>query len=374
MNFDKSAKNFSFVAIARFVGSGSQAIFYLIFAAFLEPEIFGEMSYLIALAGTASIIARFGLNQSVTVYQAKNENNIVNQLNVLAVITTSIAAIILIPINIFAAFLSLSISFFPMEQYNLLGKHEYKRFMRNSIFRSILLITIPVGLFYLWELPGILIGMAISYYIFSYDYLRLLKRKISSFHAIKSNYKVILHNFGVDLSTNLPRRIDKLFIVPILGFSYTGLYQFNLQILLGLELIPIAIHSFLLSEESRGQQHKRIEYFIIILAISISLVAILLIPVIIPELFPKYIEGIPSLQIMVLTIIPLSLISIYNAKLQARESTKVGYAAIARLGVLIGLIVTIGNFYGLNGLSLSVLFSAIAHAIFLVILYHKNKV
>lgn len=373
MNFDKSTKNFSFIAIARFLGSGSQAIFYLIFAFLLDPEMFGELSYLIAIAGTASIISRFGLNQTVTVFQAKNEHDISNQINVLAVLTTSIAAIILIPINIYAAILSLSISFFPMEQYNLLGKHQYKRFMRNSIVRSAILITIPIGLYYLWDLPGILIGMSISYYIFSFDYLKLLRRKVFGFKGIKNNFHVILHNFGVDLSTNLPRRIDKLFIVPILGFSNVGLYHFNLQILLGLELIPIAIHSFLLSEESGGKQHKKIEYAIICFAIGISILAIIVSPYIIPEIFPKYSSGIKSLQIMILTIIPLSIVAIYNAKLQAMESTRVGFAAICRLGVLIGLILTIGNWYGLNGLSLAVLISVIIHAVFLVIIYGKVK-
>ena len=136
MKFDKSSQNFSFVALGRLAGSGSQAIFYFIFAFFLEPELYGEMSYLIALAGTFSIISRFGLNQTVTVYQAKNENSIVNQINVLSLLTTSVAAIILLPINIFAAFLALSLSFFPMNQYNFLGQKNYKKFSTNICKKS----------------------------------------------------------------------------------------------------------------------------------------------------------------------------------------------------------------------------------------------
>ena len=48
-------------------------------------------------------------------------------------------------------------------------------------------------------------------------------------------------------------------IAPLLGFTSLGIYQFNIQILFGLELIPIAIHSFLLSEESSGKKHKKID-------------------------------------------------------------------------------------------------------------------
>ena len=373
MKFNKSTQNFSFVAIGRLFGSGSQAIFYFIFAFFLEPELYGEMSYLIALAGTFSIISRFGLNQTVTVYQAKNENSIVNQINVLSLLTTSVAAIILLPITIFAAFLALSLSFFPMNQNNFLGQKNYKKFMFISITRSILLIVIPVSLFFVWDISGILIGMTISYFICSLDFLRKIKFQINSFNEIKNNFSVIIHNFGADLSTNLSRRIDKLLIAPLLGFTSLGIYQFNIQILFGLELIPIAIHSFLLSEESSGKKYKKIEYYAILMSIIISLIIFFIAPSVIENILPEYSEGIPSLQLLVLTLIPLSIMAILNAKLQALESKKIGYSALIRIGSLLILIATVGNWYGLMGLSISVLLSVILHVIFLAILYTSTK-
>ena len=71
MNFNIFSKNFSFVAIGKTVTTILQAAFFLIFAAILEPVEYGNLSYLISIAATASIISRFGLNQSVTIYQAK---------------------------------------------------------------------------------------------------------------------------------------------------------------------------------------------------------------------------------------------------------------------------------------------------------------
>ena len=73
MNDKKSLRNISFVTIGNAVSTGLQAIFYLLIATLLEPELFGEMSYLIAIAGTFSLFSRFGLNQSVTVYQSKKK-------------------------------------------------------------------------------------------------------------------------------------------------------------------------------------------------------------------------------------------------------------------------------------------------------------
>ncbi len=95
MSENSSLKNFSFVTLGRIITAGLYSGFYLIFATILEPETFGQMSYIIAIAGTASIISRFGFPLSVVVYRAKENHDLSNQLNVLSVITTSAAALIL---------------------------------------------------------------------------------------------------------------------------------------------------------------------------------------------------------------------------------------------------------------------------------------
>ena len=260
-----------------------------------------------------------------------------------------------------------------MSQYNLLGQKRYKDFMKFALLRSLLLILIPVILYFWIDLHGILIGMAISYFICSIPFMKMLKFKINSFNKIKSNFHIVLQNFGVDLSSNLSRRIDKLLIAPLLGFASTGIYQFNLQILFGLELIPTALHSFLLSEESSGKKHKKIEFSVIVFSVIISLIVIGISPFLIEYFLPSYSDGIPSLQILVISIIPLTIIAVLNAKLQAKESTKIGFSAILRIGTLLILIMVLGQWLGLMGLSLSVLFSVIAHVVFLFILYRKTK-
>ena len=58
MKFSKTTKQFSFVGIGKIVGSGLSAIFFILFASILEPSKFGELSFLIAIAQTTSIISR----------------------------------------------------------------------------------------------------------------------------------------------------------------------------------------------------------------------------------------------------------------------------------------------------------------------------
>ena len=195
-----------------------------------------------------------------------------------------------------------------------------------------------------------------------------------SFNKIKENLKVLIHNFGIDLSTNLSRRIDKLLIVPILGFTAVGIFQFNTQILFGLELIPLALHSFLLAEESSGVKHKKLIYLIILLSIGITISLLIFAPLFVNQFFPDYSSGIFSLQILSLALVPLTISAIYSAKLQAIKSTKVGFSALVRIGSLVLFIPTFGYWWEMVGLSIAILISAISYVIFLVIIYHKSSV
>lgn len=372
MNDKKPLRNISFVTIGNAVSTGLQAIFYLAIATILEPELFGEMSFIIAIAGTFSLFSRFGLNQSVTVYQAKKNVTLSNQINVLAAITSGAASIVLLFINEYAAILCLGLSFFIMNQHNIWGLKKYKRGMFYAITRALLILAVSIPLFYVFEIPGILIGLAISNFIASFDFMKSL-RKIQSFNLVKQNFNVIFHNFGVDVSTNLPRIVDKVLIAPLFGFFFVGIYQFNMQILFGLEILPIVLHIFLLSEESSGKVHKKIISLVVIGTVLLTIISIFLAPIVIESWFPKFSEGIFPLQILIISLIPLSFTAIFSAKLQAKESTKVGLTAIIRIGSLLGLITLLGNLYGLLGLSIAVLLSVCVNTIFLGILYYKEK-
>ena len=65
--------------------------------------------------------------------------------------------------------------------------------------------------------------------------------------------------------------------------------------------------------------------------------------------------------------------SILNSKLQAKESVKVGFGAIVKIGALLGLIAALGGPYGVVGLSIAVLVSQSLETVFLSVLYFKSK-
>ncbi len=373
MSQNNSLKNFSLITFGRIISTGLQASFYLIFAVILGPESYGQLSYVISIAGTASIISRIGLSHSVVVYHGKQNTTAVNQANILSLITTGIVSIILIPINPYAALLCFALSIFTMNLQNFLGQKRYKKYFLIIVLKSSLIIAITISLYFILDIPGILLGMAISNFIVGLNFLKFLNPKIQSFHYLRKNYKVLIHNLGVESSLGLTRWVDKLLIVPLFGFIFAGLYQFNIQILFALTLLPISLHSFLLAEESSGISHKKISFLIIFSSVLLVFLTIFLSPYIIPEIFPKYQDGIDSLQILIISLIPLTITAIFNAKLQAKESTKVGFSALTRIVTLLFFIAILGTWYDLLGLSFAVLLSSISETIFLSYLFFKKN-
>lgn len=365
-----AAKNFSFIGIGKTVGLLVQGLFYLLFAALLEPESYGHLSVIIALAGTFATVSRFGLGYTLQVNQSKKKSELTDQVKTLFIILTGTAALILLTIDIFAAALCIGISFYLMNQQNLLGLHQYKKFMTNSLLRSGMFFVIPILLFYVFEIPGLVLGMAIASFVPSIPFFKDLK--IKSFFDLKNCYRVLIQNFLVE-SSGLVTTLDKLLISYLFGLFTVGVYQFNLQILMVLQALPGVLFSYLISEEASGATHKKISFLVILVSFIMTGMTIVLSPIFVNEFFPKYSDGIFSLQIIVLAIIPQSIGSVFSAKLIARESTRIGFVSLINVGTILILIALLGEIYGLIGLSMAVLLSATINVILTYFLYRLTK-
>ena len=60
------------IGLADTIGSGIVAIFWFYIATLLTPEQYGELFFVLSIAGTASLISIFGTENTLTVYVAKN--------------------------------------------------------------------------------------------------------------------------------------------------------------------------------------------------------------------------------------------------------------------------------------------------------------
>jgi len=140
-----------------------------------------------------------------------------------------------------------------------------------------------------------------------------------------------------------------------------------------LEVIPIATQLFLLSEEAGGVIHRKIEKYLVILAAIISIIAIIFAPMFVEFFFEKYSVGILSLQILLLSLVPQTISSVYLAKLQAKRSGMVGYSILVRIIPLVVLIFVLGSVYEIEGLALAYLISSILTTLFFFIVYQRKK-
>ncbi len=364
-------RNFSIAGLGRIITIVFHALFYLVIAALLDPETFGELSLILALAGTFSIVSLFGLNISMQVYRAKKNYEITNQITTLFIISTTAAALILLTINQIAAFLCIATSFFAMTQSHLLGSKQYKKYVIYSTIKSGAFFVIPILLYFVFDINGIIFGMAISNFLGSIPFFKNLSFR--SLTGLKNYYKVLINNFGVHAGISLPFTIDKLLIAPLFGFLIVGIYTFNLQVFIAISVLPGILSQYLISEESSGVRHRKLSLVVVLASTVLAVIVIILAPVLVPIFYPLYAEGIESLQIMAITIIPLSIEVIFRSRLLAQTSTRIGFTLFVRIGSLLILFAVLGEFYGLVGLAIAILVSQCANTLFLYFLYQKDK-
>jgi O-antigen/teichoic acid export membrane protein len=94
----------------------------------------------------------------------------------------------------------------------------------------------------------------------------------------------------------------------------------------------------------------------------------------IPNFFPKYVDAGVAIQIMSLSIIPITIITIYTSRLLAKEKSKFVLIGTS-LGVatLVSGIIILGSMYGTIGIAISFVLSTIVESIYLVLIVKKFK-
>ena len=132
------------------------------------------------------------------------------------------------------------------------------------------------------------------------------------------------------------------------------------------------VFKYLLTQESSGKNTQRLKNYTNLLSVAIAVFGIIVIPKIIPILFPKFISSIDAIQIISLSVIPSTIALIYESKFLALEKSKflVISKSIATIIIVFGFL-TLGLTYQMIGLATTLLLAASFQAIFLFI---SNKI
>ncbi len=305
---------------------------------------------------------------------AKGSNKIHIQANQIILISGLIASICAALIDWLLGFFVIGMSFWMMSTYELLGKKSYKQYALVNIGARGTQLILSIMLYYFIGVPGIVIGFAISFLMFSHRYYLSIKEFTRDFNEIKEKMKFSLHTYSFNLSNALLMYSDKIIIAPLFGYTILGYYQLGFQFLMFLGMIPISFFQYLIPEESSGQKKTKLKILGFILSLAITGLFILISPSIVYSLFPHYIQSIDSIKILSLGLIPMTITYIFNSGFLTEGRTR---------GVIIGsviyqilqlvLIITLGNELKITGLAIAIVLSLSGQALFLFIYRSWNR-
>lgn len=340
------------------VGNAISGIFWLLIASILDAESYGVINYQLATAGILGTLSLLGLNNAVITFLAKGNEDLVKQAGLFVLIgSTTIAILLAIFDQVYTAILLLGFNAFSLTVAEALGRKTYKRYMLLVVVNRTFQFGLSLGLYYLMGAQGIILGYGLSYLVLGYK-LFLIKNFDLSFKEIRSRFRFVLHSFSLMFSQSLFLYLDKLIIAPLAGFAALGLYQIGFQFLLFLSVIPISLYQYLLSQEASGTDRKAIRKLGLILGFVLAISSYFMMPYAINWFFPHYVDAIPSAQLIVLGIIPLTLNSLMNSRLLGRENSRPVLVGSATYSIsLISLIFALNEPLGVMGLALSVIIS-----------------
>jgi len=351
------------------------SIFFLILANLLGTEDYGRISYLLAIGNITFSLAFFGAKDHLMVFIAK-EGKSQSTVYLFTISTGIIASIILFFIfyNVSLSLYVIAWIIFGLVTGEILGRSLYKNYMKIVITQRILLVVLGIGLFYLFGINGVILGYALSLFPFSFKIISVFKKAKIDFSIIKARSGFISHVYGHDLSRTITTFADKLIILPLFGYALLGNYQLGVQIVILMSILPISVYQFTLPKDAEGKNTNKIKISTVFISIIFALGIILVTPSVFPILFPDYTNAVQIIQIMSLSIIPISANHMFSSKFLANEKSRIVLISAAVFVVIQFLgIWILGEIYGINGAAIAFVIGATARTMCFLIAIQRYK-
>jgi len=363
------------IGFSDILGSGLSSVFWLYLASSIKPEEYGEIHYFLSIAGMAQVFSMFGSSQVITVYTAKKEE-IQSTLFLLSIIPSVISSVFIIIIfnKIDAGFLVLGYVIFESVNSVLLGRKFYRKYAKIVIIQKALTLALGVSFLQFFGPEGIIFAIVLTFVPHLTIYLKEFKKTKINFSLLISKKKFIINNYLMNISNGFGGQIDKVILAPLLGFVLLGNYSLALQIFSILIMFSTIIFKFILPQDASGISNKKLKIYTIIVSIIISILGIVILPKIITEFFPKFLDAIDAIPIMSIAVVPEAITIIYVSKMLGKEKSK--FILIAKLidtGIVISGFIILGPIYGIIGLAWVMVAAVSSQTIFLIIMDKLNR-
>ena len=352
-------KDLSTIGISDVVGMGMAAVFWFFIASQIEVEEYGELHFFIAIASFAFIVALIGTQNVITVLTAKNIK-IESTLFILSLIFGGIATVIVFIFSerMDVGLLVIGFIINDLAIAYLIGKKKFSSYGKSIIIQKVLAVGLGLVFYYSFGVDGIIPALVISYIHFSIFIYRGIKNSGFTFEIIKSNSSFIINNWTLNLLGVSRHHLDKIILVPILGFTVMGNYALALQFWAVLVVFSNVFFKYILTYDSNSVPNKKLKFIAILISIGLAVSGMLIPPIIIPIFFEKYTEAIIAIQIISLGIIPQVIDKIYLSKyLSSQKSKMVLVSRAVSAATLIGGILSLGQVYGITGIAISFVLS-----------------
>ena len=354
------------------IGSAISAAFWLLVASLLSVEEYGEISYFIAIA-SLGICCIVGSPQTLTVYSTRHPK-IIPTLLLLTLIFAGIGSLIAFLIVQRFEIITLIFSFIVLEASLtlLLGKKLYSKYSKFLLTQKILQFVIGISLSFSLGLNGILIGIVLANFSLIPIFYKELRNYKIDFSLLKPKKEFIINNEVIYLISVFRRDIDKIIIVPILGFTVLGNFALTLQFFAIMMIISSISFEYLLPKDVGGEKNANLKKFLILVSVLIALSGFFFSPYFIENFFTKFNESIIPIQIASFCVIPSTISMILFSKILALEKSR--FLIIANLvqlcAILIGTIY-LGILYSIIGVTVAFILGNTIYAITLAIINYK---
>ncbi len=363
-------RDLQYVGTANIVTKAIAGLFWFYVATLMAVEAYGEISYFIAIATMATRLSLFGSSQTIIVYTAK-KIAIQPPVFFITLILGTISFIVLYFIfnDFTVSIYAIGALIFDLGIASLLGARLYKNYLYYFITQKILAVILALGLFFILGPNGIILGIGLSFLVLIPRIVKGFSNTKLDFSIMRTKFGFMINSYSMSIEKIFSGQIDKIIIVPLLGFVALGNFHLGFQFLGLLLILPTIVYTYTLPRDASGIPTKRLKIIMIICSVIFAILGILIAPIILPVFFPKFEEVVEVIQILSIYIIPNSISTAFVSHYLGKEKSKVVLIGQSiSVGIYLLGILTLGEIYGINGVAISFVISGIVQTTYYLLM------
>ena len=365
-------KGLALIGSADIIGNAISALFWLVVASLLLVEEYGEISYFIAIA-SLGICCLVGSPETLMVFSTKHQKIIPTLLLLTLIFTVVFSLIAFIIVQRFEIiFLIFSFIVLNASITLLIGKKLYAKYSKYLLAQKILQFAVGIGLSFSLGVNGVLIGIALANFLLIPIFYKELRCYKIDFSLLKPKKEFIINTHMVSIIAVVRRDIDKIIIVPLLGFTVLGNFALTLQFFTIMMIISSISYKYLLPKDVSGEKNAKLKKILILISILITFSGFFFSPFFIENFFTKFTESIIQIQIVSFSAIPSTISVILFSKILALEKSRfLLIANSVHMCVVIIATIFLGIFYDIIGVAIAFVLGNTVWAITLAVINYN---